>query len=113
MKVAIDLGPLVSGHKVRGIGVHTKELIEAIKKAKDENIKIETVDFSKADLSKYDIVHYQSFNPFFFSIPFQKPTNKVVLTIHDLISLVYPKHYPGGAKGRLEVLDTEILFKKH
>ncbi len=111
MRVAIDSGPLVSGHKVRGIGVHTKELIEAIKKLKDENIKIETVDFSKADLSRYDIVHYQNFNPFFFSIPFNKPAKKVVLTIHDLIPLIYPKHYPGGLKGTLRFWIQKFLIQ--
>lgn len=31
MKVAIDTGPVTSGHAVRGIGVHTKFLIEYLK----------------------------------------------------------------------------------
>lgn len=111
MKIAIDSGPTASGHKVRGIGVHTKELIQAFKKAKDGNVKIEAVDFSKADLSKYDIVHYQNFNPFFFSVPFQKPAKKLILTIHDLIPLIYPKHYPGGLKGTLRFWIQKFLLK--
>ena len=111
MKVAIDSGPLTSGHKVRGIGFHTKELIEALKRVKDGDIKIDAVDFSKADLSKYDIAHYQNFNPFFFSIPLSKPAKKAILTIHDLIALIYPKHYPGGLKGMSRFWMQKFLLR--
>lgn len=91
-KIAIDSGPLVSGHAVRGIGTYTRELIDAL--------GIEGTDFSKTDLSKFDIAHFTAFKPFTVSIPFSKPRNaKFVLTIYDLIPLIYPDHYPPGIKG--------------
>ena len=48
MKVAIDKGPLITGHKVRGIGVHLRELLLALdEKTKElKNIKIDILDFS-------------------------------------------------------------------
>src|SRR5258708_39890445 len=99
MKVAIDSGPLNSGDKIRGIGFHTKELVQELSELQDNTFKLDLVDFNKTDLSKYDIVHYQSFNPYRLSLPFLKPARKVVLTIHDLIYLIYPSAYPAGIKG--------------
>lgn len=114
MRVAIDKRPLVSGHKVRGIGAHTRELISALneKTKKLKDVKIDVVDFSKTDLSKYDIAHYQFFHPFFLSLPFSPESKRTVITIHDLIPLIYPKHYPAGFKGTLRFLIQKFLIKK-
>lgn len=109
MKVAIDTGSITSGHSVRGIGVHTKFLIEYLKKMK--GVEVEAVDFGTTDLSKYDIVHYPSFNPFFINLPFAKRI-KTVLTIHDLIYLIYPKHYPPGIKGQIKFILNKFLIRK-
>ena len=108
IKVAIDSGPTKSGDAIRGIGVHTTTLVKCLRKIKD--LDIDVVDFSKVDLRGYDIAHYQKFNPYFFSIPFSKRT-KTVLTIHDLIYLIYPKHYPAGIKGRIRFLMQKFLVK--
>lgn len=106
IKVAIDSGPLKSGHSVRGIGTHTSELLQAL--------KLQGVDFGKEDLSKFDIVHYSWFHPFFVSLPWKKPRNvKIVLTIHDLIPLIYPKHYPGGIKGGIRLAINKFLIRKN
>jgi len=110
-KVAIDIGPLTSGHKVRGIGAHTRELISEFKKIKSKEIKIEAIDFEKADLSKYDLVHYPDFNPYFSILPLTKPA-RTVITIHDLIPLIYPKHYPPGLKGSLRFFIQKFLANK-
>lgn len=111
MKIVIDRRPLITGHKVRGIGVHTEELIRALKILKYKDIKIFNVDFNKADLSKYDLVHFSYFHPYFLTIPSQAPT-KFIVTIHDLIPLIYPKHYPPGLKGKIRFLDQKIRLKK-
>lgn len=111
MKVALDSGPLTSEHAIRGIGVHTHELIEGMKRLRDEAIKVDGIDFKDADLSKYDVVHYPYFHPFFLTLPWQKPIPKVVVTIHDLIPLIYPKHYPPGIKGKIRFLIQEFLLR--
>lgn len=111
-KVAIDSGPLTSGHKVRGVGVYTRELLRALKKEskRARELKIEAVDFEKSDLTKYDLVHYPYFNPFFITLPQNKST-KIVVTIHDLIPLVYPKNYPPGIQGKLRFQIQKYLLK--
>ncbi len=113
MRVAIDSGPLTSGHSVRGVGLYTRELIKALnEKSKNiKNLKIDAVDFRKEDLTRYDIVHYPYFSPFFITLPFNKPA-KIVVTIHDLIPLIYPKHYPSGLKGTLRFFIQKYLVKK-
>jgi glycosyltransferase involved in cell wall biosynthesis len=102
MKVAIDSGSTSSGHLVRGVGVYTRELIKALEKEREEykSLIIEAFDFKNKDLSEYDLVHYPYFNPLFITLPLKRPT-KVVVTIHDLIPLIYPKQYAPGLKGKL------------
>ncbi len=94
MKIAIDSGPLTSGHKVRGVGFYTQNLIDNL------GDKIEAVDFQNADLSKYDLIHYPYFSLFQNNLHLVKK-NKFVVTIHDLIPLIYPKNYPPGIRGKI------------
>lgn len=106
LKIAIDSGPLTSGHAIRGIGVYTRELLKAL--------KMDGVDISKIDISKYDLVHFTSFQPFEISLPFSKPNGtKFTLTIYDLIPLVYPNHYPSGIRGWINWQINKYLIKKN
>lgn len=109
IRVAIDTGSLEGGDAVRGVGFYTQELAKHLKKVKDIEIGLE--DLKRVDLSKYDIVHYQKFHPYFFSVPFFK-RQKSVITIHDLIYLIYPKAYPSGIRGKLKFLIQKQLIKK-
>jgi len=113
MKVAIDSGPLTSGHAIRGIGVNTRELLGAFNSIPHKNVQISEIDFLKEDLSKFDIVHYQYFRPLFADLPFTKPARKVILTIHDLIPLIYSEHYPSGLTGAIRFARNKYLVKKN
>lgn len=91
IKVFFDSQPLKTGHFIRGIGSYTRNLLEALRKNKD----IKLVQ-NKAEA---DVVHYPYFDLFFDTL---KLTNKpTVVTIYDVIPLIYPKHYPSGIRGRL------------
>ncbi len=93
LKVAVDGGPLRSGDSVRGIGTYVRELTAHLKGA-------DVVDITEIDLKKYNIIHLTRFSPFRLSVPFAKPKGiKFVLTIYDLIPLIYPSHYPPGIRG--------------
>lgn len=106
MKIAIDSGPLTSGDSVRGIGVYTRELLKAL--------GMHGVDVLREDLNKYNLVHFTRFNPFQISVPLSKPKNtKFILTIYDLIPLIYPSHYPPGVKGWLRWQTNKFLIKKN
>ena len=110
MRVGIDSGPLTGEDAVRGVGTYAGELIEALKILRYKDIKIFGVDFKKADLSKYDLLHYPYFAPFFLTLPLSKKA-KFVVTIHDLTPLIYPENYPPGLRGKLKFLVQKTLIR--
>lgn len=113
MKIAIVSGASKYGDSVRGIGAHNSNLFAAFRKTSNKNYEIPEVSMND-DLSKFDIVHFTVFRPFFISLPFFKPKNtKFILTIHDLIMLIYPKHYPSGIKGWIKFQINKYLVGKH
>lgn len=95
MKVAFCSLPLKTGHKTRGIGAYTRNLLEALRKI--DGVEI----FEFGDLSEVrnaDIVHYPFFDLFQNNLSSQKKI-PIVVTIHDVIPLVYSQAYPPGIKG--------------
>jgi glycosyltransferase involved in cell wall biosynthesis len=109
MKIAVDSGPLESGHNVRGVGAYARELIHALEQLgkKDEDLEIEAFDFStenrKLATENFEIAHYTYFHPYFLTLPSRK-VGKTVVTIHDLIQLIYPKQYQPGIRGRIKFI---------
>lgn len=100
MRIAIDASPLNSGHKDRGVGMYTKLLIESLQKhGSDHSYHF----FTRGQKIPNDIelIHYPYFDTFFVTLPFfyQKPT---VITVHDLIPLVFPERFPSGIRGELK-----------
>lgn len=99
LKVGIDIGPLSDANQNRGIGFYVKNLIRALKKL--DKIKIvegNTID----DFGNVDIVHYPTFDFFKHTLPIQK-IKPVVVTIHDVTPLVFPKAYPPGWIGNINL----------
>jgi len=102
MIIGIENTPLISPHKARGVGFYTKRLIEALenlaRKNKDFSIK---TDSYKSLASEADLIHFPFFSPLFLTLPLfkKKPT---VVTVHDLIPLKFPKHFPKGVRGSLK-----------
>lgn len=95
MKIAFDTTPLHSGHKTRGIGSYTYNLLNELKKSS----AIEVVEFkSIKQVHDVDLVHYPYFDLFFYTLPIKKKFSTIV-TIHDVTPLIFPKHYPRGLKG--------------
>ncbi|MDI6785155.1 MAG: glycosyltransferase family 1 protein [bacterium] len=113
MKIAIISGDLKDKDAVRGIGVHTNELIKALKN-EAKNKKNFILDLKMVKSKDYDVIHFTSFKPFVISLSFIKPRGtRFVLTIHDLIPLIYPKNYPPGIKGRFNFLINKLLVKMY
>lgn len=100
MNIAIDTSPLHGGHKARGVGVYTRLLSDALTAA-DASIRLTFVDSTVPMPSDADVVHYPYFDPFFLTLPVMKrfPT---VVTVHDLIPIVYSEHFPRGVRGEIK-----------
>ncbi|MBI2196452.1 glycosyltransferase family 4 protein [Candidatus Daviesbacteria bacterium] len=106
MKVAINTLPLKSAHKYRGIGYYTVNLLESLK----QETSMDVSEFTKlTDVKDVDIIHYPWFDLFFHTLPIRRyfPT---IVTIHDLIPLVFPNHYPVGLKGKLNFILQKIAL---
>ena len=117
MRIAIDSGALSGGHSVRGIGVMVREQIKEIKLQSYKVIKIDAFDFQsedgerKLEVGKYDIVHYPYFFPYALTPPPKKKGIKTIVTIQDLIHLIYPKNYPPGIRGQINFLKQKARLK--
>src|SRR3990167_8634237 len=108
MKVAIDIGPIKTGHRVRGIGAYTQNLTEELQKHKNQ-LQLDFFENSKSPPPIY-IIHYPYFDLFFHSLPVKSRTKRVV-TIHDVIPLVFPKYFPAGGKGYLSFFFQKMVLK--
>lgn len=99
MKVAINNLPLKNAHKNRGIGYYTNCLIDNLR----QDSELEVSEFTKlSDVKNAQVIHYPWFDLFFHTLPIMKnyPT---VITIHDVIPLIFSDQYPIGIKGRVNL----------
>lgn len=107
MKVAIDISPTLTAHSSRGIGVYTKNLLEELQKI-DE---IEIVPFENPKKPpKADLIHCPYFDLFFHTLPIFCKTPRLI-TIHDVIPLVFPQHFPFGKKGKVNLFLQKLALK--
>jgi glycosyltransferase involved in cell wall biosynthesis len=101
MKIAISTKPLNSNHAYRGVGVYTRNLVAALEKYEPQHKYLLTDD--PYGSSEADLVHYPYFDLFFLTLPLFKKLPTIV-TIHDVIPLLYPSHYRPGLRGALKFL---------
>lgn len=97
MKLAFSITPLKSGHKTRGIGYYTKNLLEYLSKIEDLQIQ-EFLDLK--DVKDTDLVFYPWFDLFKRTLPLRKPFPTVVF-VHDVIPLIFEKNYPLGIRAKI------------
>ena len=100
MKIGIDITPLESGHKARGVGIYTKNLVSALETYGRQHAYLYFTGKQPVPQSA-DIVHYPYFDPFFLTLPFVK-SKPTVVTVHDLIPLVFPDKFPAGMRGSIK-----------
>lgn len=100
MVVAIDTSALKSNHRHRGTGVYTSSLINALEKYEPNTSYILFTREQKLPKS-VDLIHYPYFDPFFLTLPLRH-TIPTVVTVHDLIPIVYPEHFPRGIRGEIK-----------
>lgn len=98
MRVAIDISPLKTGHKVRGVGFYLKHLKTALERS-DSGIDYQFFN-SVDEVNDADIIHFPYFDPFLKENLFNSHL-PIVVTIHDLTPIKFAHHFPVGLKGNL------------
>lgn len=99
IKVGIDIGPLNNGHQSRGIGFYVRNLLYELKKIDF----IEVIEGNRSeDFTAADLIHYPVFDLFRHTLPIWK-TKPSVVTIHDVIPLVFVRAYPVGIMGKVNL----------
>lgn len=100
MNVAIDISPLSSGHKVRGVGFYLKNLQKSLQEYFPYISFIFFTQVQKVPKST-QLIHYPYFEPFFLTLPFFKK-KKTIVTVHDVTPLIFPNDFPVGIKGKIK-----------
>lgn len=109
MKVGIDVSPLKTGHQFRGIGIYTQNLLQAFKRIKITGFSSELIE--KGEIPKdIDLIHYPFFDLFFLTLPFKK-VKPTIVTIHDVIPLIFPQAFPLGIRGKLKLEAQKLSLK--
>lgn len=90
--------PPLSGHNKRGTGSYLNNLYNSL--VNFPGLKIELIDYGE-NKSGFDLVHYPYFDPFFLTLPLLESKPRIV-TVHDLIPIKYPQHFPKGIRGFLK-----------
>ncbi len=107
MKIGLNVYPLKSAHRDRGIGYYTKNLLGYLSQDKSVEV-VEFTDISK--LEEVDLVHYPWFDLFAPTLPLRKKYPTVV-TIHDVMPLIFADHYPVGIKGKINFFRQKLSLK--
>lgn len=110
MHIAIDVSPLESGHKTRGTGIYTRELVNGFKKFGGKHT-FEFIHHGQKVSEKADLIHYPYFDPFFLTLPL-RISKPFVVTVHDLIPLVFPDKFPPGLRGTVKWKIQKESLKK-
>jgi glycosyltransferase involved in cell wall biosynthesis len=107
IKVLLDDSPMRDGNAIRGVGAYTKFLAQFL--GKDKNLDLALAREKRTDF-KAEIIHYPFFDLFFSTLPVIK-RSKTIVTIHDVIPLLFPKHYLVGKKGILALIRQKLALR--
>lgn len=100
-----------AGSGPRGIDVYTRRLSEHISKALPHESLIVSRDQTSS--RPVNLVHYTFFDPFFLTLWRKVPrSTPYIVTVHDLIPLRFPEHFPSGIRGKIKYQLQKIALKK-
>ncbi len=110
MNIAIDVSPLQTGHKIRGVGFYLTYLKRSLLSYFPKN-KYNFFTKTSEIPSNTDIVHYPYFDPFFLTLPLVKK-HKTIVTVHDLTPIKFHKYFPVGVKGTIRWQIQKMNLRK-
>ncbi len=109
--VAIDISPLSSGHKIRGVGHYVAHLKEALEKEKQDRCNLLFFSHRSEVKGNVDLWHIPYFDPFFLQVPLTN-LSQTVVTVHDLTPLVLSELFPKGVKGSLKWQLNRLILQQ-
>ena len=104
IKIGFITTSLHDANAVRGVGAYTRRLLPELKK-QSRNFDIEILEITNPcnlEPKTYNLIHYPYFDLFNHTLPIIK-TTRTVVTVHDVIPLEFPDHYPPGIHGWLNL----------
>lgn len=107
--VLIDTSPLANANSIRGVGAYTLFLAEYLEKRSDVQIMRSGTQDSQD--FKPQIIHFPFFDLFFPTLPLLKKS-KTIVTVHDVIPLVFPDKYKPGKKGSIVFLKQRKALQR-
>ncbi len=108
IKVGFITTPLSGAHAVRGVGFYTRLLLSHLHAlASRYDVALTEISVPSPD---FDLIHYPFFDLFYHTLPFTKAARTIV-TIHDVIPLEFPDHYPPGLRGRLNLKQQKLSLR--
>jgi glycosyltransferase involved in cell wall biosynthesis len=113
MRIGLDVSPITEKglvkHRVRGTGVYTRNLKNALLEFDKKN---EYIFFTRGEkIPKVEILHYPYFEPFFLSLPILS-NYPFIVTVHDLTPLVFSKDFPVGIRGEVKWKIQKFMLSK-
>lgn len=100
--------PPIAGHRLRGSGIYYEKLCQHLAGWRD----IDLVTGSWTDVKgKADVYHFAYFDLFFLTLPFKLPA-KSIITVHDVIPLKFPEHFPSGIAGKAKLALEKIILNQ-
>lgn len=107
LHLLIDTSPLENANAIRGVGVYTRLLVAELEKRSELQVFTQPKSLKGQQI---DLIHYPFFDLFFPTLPLHKKT-KTVVTIHDVIPLVFPKAYRPGLKGSFQLQRQRLALQ--
>ncbi len=109
MNIYLDQGPTRDGNAYRGVGMYTRFLSEQLASLPELSM-VKSVETA-------DLIHYPYFDLFFRTLTvrssgLRRQRCPVVVTIHDVIPLLFPKFYPRGLKGTLRLWQQKAALRR-
>jgi len=100
-KVALVESSKSSGHAGRGIGVYTENLKKYLPKY---GVQLVSPDQNP------DLIHYPQWDYLSSDWQYLNSSVPTILTIHDVIPLEFPEHYPLGIKAKLNLIMQKLMI---
>lgn len=108
-KVVLDTSPLASGHAHRGIGMYTRQLMSELEEIPE--LEVERITAPQTTSAPPDLIHYPYFDLFFSTLPWRRPAPTIV-TVHDVIPLLFPQQYKPGIRGTMRFWRQRATLQK-